>query len=465
MTRVSSAGGEGPVTPEDFAARMAALGPFEPHPHVAAAVSGGPDSLALAVLLRDWLAPRGGRLTVLTVDHGLRSESVAEAAGVGREMERLGIAHRVLHWDGARAPKNPGASRQASARAARYRLLLEACESAGIFHLALAHHLEDQAETFLLRLGRGSGLDGLAAMAPVSETSGLRLLRPLLDLPKARLQATLAARRLAWVEDPSNDDRAYARVRLRRLLPELAGEGMTPARLGTASQHLGRARVALESDVAALLARAARPDPAGFLDLDPAVLAGASQEVSLRALARCLMAVGGRDYTPRLERLERLHAALAAGLARPVTLGGCRVVPRQPPQGAARWLIVREAGRTQAAPLSPGGRLLWDGRFEVVLARGKGAGGGQQGGDMTVGPLGTAGWRALAAALESAGAGDRAARIPVAARGALPALRDAQGLAAVPPLGYFRDRWAAKRLKECRFAPANGLTSPAFTVV
>ncbi len=464
MVSMTPQSGDCPITAEDFAARMAALGPFEPRPHVAAAVSGGPDSLALAVLLQDWLAPRGGRLTALTVDHGLREGSAAEAAGVGSEMSRLGAGHRVLRWEGPKSPRTPGASRQAAARAARYRLLLEACEAEGIFHLALAHHLEDQAETFLLRLGRGSGLDGLAAMAPVSETNGLRLLRPLLDLPKARLQATLEARHLAWVEDPSNDDRAFARVRLRRLLPELAGEGMTPARLGSASHNLGRARAALESDVAAVLARAVRPDPAGFLDLDPALLAGASQEVSLRALARCLMAVGGRDYTPRLERLERLHAALQDGLARPVTLGGCRVVPR-PATAGGRWLIVREAGRTQAAALPPGGRLLWDGRFEVVLASGAGAGGGKKGGELTVGPLGTAGWRTLAAALESAGSGARAASIPVAARGALPALRDAEGLAAVPPLGYFRDPWAAKRLKECRFAPANGLTSPAFTVV
>ncbi|MGF1628511.1 MAG: tRNA lysidine(34) synthetase TilS [Kiloniellaceae bacterium] len=441
-----------PVTAEAFAARMAALGSFEPEPQVAAAVSGGPDSLALAFLLRDWVAARGGRLTALTVDHGLRSDSATEAAWVGGLMQAHGIAHEILTWQG----RKPAASRQAAARRARYELLLAACEVRGIFHLALAHHLEDQAETFLLRLGRGSGLDGLAAMAPVSETSGLRLLRPLLTLPKARLLATLEARGLDWVEDPSNEDSAYARVRLRRLLPELAGEGMTPARLGSASRHLGRARAALESDVAVVLARAARPDPAGFLDLDPAALAGASAEVSLRALARCLMAVGGAGYTPRLERLERLHACLRGGLAKAVTLGGCRVVPR-----GARWLVVREAGRTAAAALPPGGRLLWDGRFEVVMARGEVA----KGADMTVGPLGSAGWRDLVAALEKSGAGERVARIPAPARGALPALRDAAGLVAVPPLGYFRDRGAVKRLKVCRFAPTNGLTSPAFTVV
>jgi tRNA(Ile)-lysidine synthase len=438
---------------------MAALAPFEPRPEVAAAVSGGPDSLALTLLLHDWVTARGGCLAAFTVDHGLRPEAAREAAWVGRLLRSHGIAHRVLRWEG---PK-PAAARQAAARAARYRLLLAACEAAGIFHLALAHHLEDQAETFLLRLGRGSGLDGLAAMAPVRETSGLRLLRPLLACPKARLRATLEARGLDWIEDPSNDDSAYARVRLRRLLPALAGQGLTPARLGSASRHLGRARAALEGEVAAVLARAVRPDPAGFLELDPAVLAGASAEVALRALARCLMAVGGGDFAPRLERLERLHARLAAGLDRGVTLGGCRLLPRAEGSGP-RWLVVREAGRAAEAALPPAGRLLWDGRFELVLAPPEG-GAGAQGGTLTVGPLGSAGWRGLAAALEQAEAGARAARIPAPARAALPALRDAGGLAAVPPLGYFRDHGTAKRLKLCRFTPTNGLTGPAFTVV
>ena len=444
---MAATAGTGPLTADAFARQMAALGPFEPQPHVAVAVSGGADSLALTFLLQDWAAARGGRLTAFTVDHGLRPESAAEAAWVAELLAGEGIAHRVLRWHDPKpssAPvKKPGASRQAAARAGRYGLLLAACEAAGIFHLALAHHLEDQAETFLLRLGRGSGLDGLAAMAPVSETSGLRLLRPLLTLPKARLAATLAARHLAWVEDPSNDDGAYARVRLRRLLPELAGEGMTPARLGHASQHLGRARAALEGDAAAVLARAVRPDPAGFLDLDPALLAAASDEVSRRALARCLMAVGGCGYTPRLERLERLHACLRDGLAKGVTLGGCRVLPAKAASGESRWLIVREAGRTQPAALPAGGRLLWDGRFEVELTGATPENGLEADGEMTVGPLGSAGWRALAAALRGTGGGDRAARSPVAARGALPALWDAAGLAAVPPVGYFRDRGAA----------------------
>ncbi|MEO3428886.1 tRNA lysidine(34) synthetase TilS [Pelagibius sp. CAU 1746] len=454
------------VTPEAFGRLMAELGPFEPRPHVAAAVSGGADSMALALLLADWLAPRGGRLTAFTVDHGLRPGASEEAAWVAGQLKPQGIAHHILRWRGDKPAKKPGGSLQAAARAARYELLLRACEARGIFHLALAHHLEDQAETFLLRLGRGSGLDGLAAMAPVSETSGLRLLRPLLALSKAQLVEELEARGQDWIEDPSNADAAFARVRLRRLLPELAGEGMTPARLGSATHNLGRARAAIEADVAAALARAVRPDPAGFLDLNPEFLRRESAEVSLRALARCLMAVGGCDYTPRLERLERLHAYLEDGLERGVTLGGCRILPRETASGEGRWLIVREAGRSTEAALKPGGALLWDGRFEVRLARGAAAQPqGEAGGGMTIGPLGSAGWRRLAEALEAAGTGARAARIPAAARGALPAIRDRRGLAAVPPVGYFRDAGTAKRLKECRFAPQNGLTSPAFTVV
>jgi len=449
-----------PVNAEAFDRLMAPLGPFEPRPHLAVAVSGGADSLALAVLLADWLAPRGGSLTAFTVDHGLRPDSGREAAWVARLLKGRGIAHHTLRWRGARPAGQAGGSQQAAARAARYDLLLKACESRGVFHLALAHHLEDQAETFLLRLGRGSGLDGLAAMAPVSETSGLRLLRPLLPISKDELRATLQTRGLDWVEDPSNDDSAYARVRLRRLLPELAEEGMTPARLGSATHNLGRARAALEADVAAALARAVRPDPAGFVYLDPEVLGRESEEVSLRALARSLMAVGGCDYTPRLERLERLHVCLRSGLAKAVTLGGCRILPGTK-AADGRWLIVREAGRSAPAALKPGDALLWDGRFEVKLARSKAAASE----DLTVGPLGGEGWRHLAGALEAAGLGGRAAHIPTAARGALPAIRDNRGLAAVPPVGYFRDPAAAKQLKECRFAPTNGLTGPAFTVV
>lgn len=430
---------------DDFAALMAGLGPFGPRPRIAVAVSGGADSLALALLLRDWTTARDGALTALTVDHGLRPEAAREARWVGRSLRRQGLRHKILTWEG----RKPRSGLQAAARAARYRLLADWCARNGVLFLALAHHLDDQAETLLLRLGSGSGLDGLAAMSAVGETAALRLLRPLLGVPKARLEASLRARGLDWVEDPSNRDPRHARARLRQVMPALAAEGLTAPRLAAAADRLGRLRADLERQVGRFLARAVALHPAGFARLDPAALAAAPEEIGRRALARLLLCIGGADYAPRLERLERLYCRLAEGLETPATLGGCRVLP-QP----AGLLIVRET--RGLAPVDADGSLLWDGRFAVELA----AGGPERPGSLRIGPLGREGWRSLLAAAPSL----RGHPVPTAARAALPAVSDAEGLAAVPPLGYWRGPEARKWLKKCRFAPKNPLTPPGFTV-
>lgn len=171
-----------PVGGPEFARAMAALGPFESAPRLALAVSGGSDSMALALLASAWAEAKGGEATALIVDHGLRRGSAAEAGRVRAWLRARGIGCRILRWRGAK----PAANLQAAARAARYALLTGWCRKAGILHLLLAHQQDDQAETLLLRLGRGSGLDGLAAMAPLASGADLRLLRPLLDFPRAR---------------------------------------------------------------------------------------------------------------------------------------------------------------------------------------------------------------------------------------------------------------------------------------
>ncbi len=445
-----------PIGAAEFAALMARLGPFEDKPRIAAAVSGGADSLALAVLLHDWARPLGGRVTALTVDHGLRSEAAAEARFVGRTLKPLGLAQHTLRWRGAK----PEANVSAIARRARYDLLSGCCARRGLLHLALGHHLDDQAETFLLRLGRGSGVDGLAAMAPIVELPALRLLRPLLGLPKARLEATLRARGLSWIEDPTNRDSGQDRARLRRLLPALARECLTAARLATTAEHLGRARAALEHQLARLLVRAVTLDPAGFAWVDPAPLVAAPAELGLRALARVLITVGGAEYGPRLESLERLHGRISAGLTAGATLGGCRVLLRR-----GRLLVVREARNLPVIRLNSGQKLLWDGRFEVALRRagGRGAAMGLEL-ELELGPLGgpwgDAGWAEVRAAAPAA----VAARVPAPARAALPALRDRRGVLAVPHLSYRRPDSAATWLKSCRFRPKNVLIISAFTV-
>ena len=210
MARSAPAAPAEPLTLEEFAALLEALGPFERQPALAVAVSGGADSTALALLTREWTARRGGSLLALVVDHDLRAESAAEAAETMRRLADLGIAALCLRWTG---PK-PASGVQAAAREARYRLLAVACRERAILHLLLGHHAEDQAETVELRRRSGSGRAGLAGMPAVRELAGLRLLRPLLSVRRARLAATLRMRALPWTDDPSNRDPRFARTAL-----------------------------------------------------------------------------------------------------------------------------------------------------------------------------------------------------------------------------------------------------------
>jgi tRNA(Ile)-lysidine synthase len=436
-----------PLDAAAFAALMAPLGPFESRPLLAIAVSGGADSLALCLLAGVWAREREGTVVALTVDHGLRVEAAAEAARVGVWLAARGIHHRVLPWRPPADLRNV----QAAARAARYELLLGWCAAAGCLHLLTAHHREDQAETLLLRLARGSGLDGLAGMAPRHEMAACRLLRPLLAVPRARLAASLREIGQGWIEDPSNRNESYARVRLRAGAGLLAREGLSPTRLAATARHLGRARMALEDDVTRLLARAVRLHPAGFAVLDAKRLAAVPSEIALRALARLAATIGSADHPPRLERLERLFGALGGGLAAGRTLAGCRFLPRRGVVVVCREAATIEPPRT----LAPDATLRWDGRFEVTLAADAPLG-------LTVGALGAAGFGGHAAA------GGGRPTLPPAARATLPALRDLVGVVAVPHLNYTRPdfaRSAPNDMVSVAFRPRRPLTAPGFTVV
>jgi tRNA(Ile)-lysidine synthase len=293
------------------------------------AVSGGPDSTALLVLAAGWARRlrRPPKLLALTVDHGLRPQAAAEAAAVKRLARRLGVAHRTLRWRGAK----PKTGLQEAARLARYRLLTQAAARAGFAHILTAHTLDDQAETVLFRLARGSGLTGLAGIAavsllPVSGGSEIFLVRPLLHVPKARLIATLRTTGIAYSEDPSNTDPRYTRARLRVLMPALAREGLDAGGLSRLARRLRRAEAAIEFAVGAAraaLAPTAWPrrgpvafDAARFLDL-PA-------EVGLRLLGRAVAHTG--DEGPvELGKLEALYDALRRASRLRRTLAGAMI--------------------------------------------------------------------------------------------------------------------------------------------
>ena len=412
---------------------------------MAIAVSGGADSLALALLSDAWARHRGGRITALTVDHRLRPESAVEAQQVGAWLAARGIAHETLVWEGP----YPSSDIQAAARAARYRLLEGWCAEHGILHLLTAHHREDRAETFWQRLARGSGLDGLAGIAAVAERPDCRVLRPLLDVPPERLRARLRLEGQPWIEDPSNRNANFARVRVREARTALAAEGLSAERVEETLRHLGRARQALEAATAGLLARAVTVHPAGFAWLDAEALGRAEPELALRALAAVLATIGGADYPPRLERIERLYDALRRNdLGRGRTLGGCQLVA----QGAS-VLVWRELAEVEGPiALSPGKTLVWDGRFRVEAAMSCPEG-------VTVGPLGKD------RGSLSPDASRRLRTLPGAVRASLPALRDAEGLAGVPALQWVRGSAHFLGIAQITFRPSRGLSPVGFTVV
>ncbi|MCH7936057.1 MAG: tRNA lysidine(34) synthetase TilS [Proteobacteria bacterium] len=456
-----------PLSDDAFERMMDGLGPFEARPCVAVAVSGGADSLCLAVLVNRWAERRGGEITALTVDHGLRPEAAEETRRLGLWLDALSIEHRILPWTGSK----PRTGVQAAARGARYDLMNSWCREAGVLHLLLAHTRDDQAETMLLRLAAGSGADGLAAMSAIRETPDVRLLRPFLEVPKTVLVATLEAECQAWIEDPSNRDVKFARTRVRQAMK---AAGIRTKALARTAHRFGRARAALEAAASRVLACSARVHPAGFAHLDRARLEHAPEEVSLRALSRVIAAIGGREHGPRLVKLERLHGEMFSGAASPPapafsgTLGGCRIISEGGSEGG-KFLICREArGLPDSMSVHPGQRLAWDGRFLIRF-------GGFESGAETrfrLASLGSRGWSEVVRIRPDL----RAGPVPGPARDSLPALFDEDGVLAVPHLGFDRRQdidvkdtsdsakgpEAGPELVEIRFCPPQALSSAGF---
>ncbi|MGZ6021056.1 MAG: tRNA lysidine(34) synthetase TilS [Rhizomicrobium sp.] len=310
----------------------------------AVAVSGGGDSIALMHLLAAW-AKKSQRPQphVVTVDHGLRKESAADARKVMRWAKSAGLKSKALRWHGP----HPRSDIEAAAREARYRLMGEWARKNKITALYVAHTRDDQAETFLLRLMRGSGLDGLAAMRavtsyPLGEFRELSIVRPLLTLERAQVRSHLESLGHDWLEDAMNADERFARVRLRKAWAALEEAGLSKQRLASAASHLARAREALDAVTEAVLLRACRRFGSG-IQVDRAALVSAPREIGLRALAQLLMIVSGQAYRPRFERLERLFDQLAAGsIGGGCTLHGCRLyfVPKKDGAFGAETLAI-----------------------------------------------------------------------------------------------------------------------------
>ncbi|HEU0222528.1 MAG TPA: tRNA lysidine(34) synthetase TilS [Paracoccaceae bacterium] len=317
------------------------------------ALSGGGDSTALFALALDWARKRGCSLMALTVDHGLRPESAAEARAVADLCAREGVAHEVRAWQGWDGSGNL----QEAAREARRSILGAWARQHGLAAVALGHTADDQAETFLLRLARGSGVGGLAAMAACSEGQGFVWLRPLLQVRRATPRAFLRARGWSWIEDPSNGDPGYDRVKARAMLEALAGLGLTVERLVTTARHMADAREVLDAAEVALAGAALRWTALGEARLDAEALRQAPRGIALQLLADVLTAVAGASHPPRLEALDRLAGRVLAAEEGGTSLHGCILR-----LGGAQIVVRREPARV-APPVPARPETVWDGRW------------------------------------------------------------------------------------------------------
>jgi len=289
---------------------------------IAAAVSGGADSLALVLRLNDWARKQGVKVIGLTVDHRLRPESGAEAEYVARLLKKYGIEHHILVWEGDK----PQSDIEATAREARYDLLCGWCRAHGVKTLAVGHHCRDQAETFLLRLQRGSGLYGLSGILPVTVRDGIEIIRPQLTDNPDDLKQYLRERHIEWVEDPSNQCEDYQRVRMRKFLPQLEQEaGISVQRLAETATVLARTRAYFEEKIAALIANHVRWWQGAAVSLSKSVILAQHEEIRYRLLADLIQKIGGRMYAPEADEVLRLSRRLDAAVFNGCTLGHCEI--------------------------------------------------------------------------------------------------------------------------------------------
>jgi tRNA(Ile)-lysidine synthase len=383
---------------------MARLGPFEPRPALTVAVSGGADSMALALLAGNWVRQRQGTLRALIVDHGLRPESAEEAEITMGRLRRLEVSATRLTLTTLR----PGTALAERARIMRYEALSAACRSAGSLHLLVGHHAADQSETMMMRALGNSLTHGLAAMPALAEITGVRLLRPLLTFDPAALRRLLLDRGIQWAEDPSNHDHKALRPRLRHSSGRRSDGGV--ARLIEAARTVGALRAREETSTAAELANRTVLRPEGFALLSPG-------RISVAALAALIRTIAGSPYAPGLQQIADLAAR-----PRPATIAGVRLLTAG--RTGDGLLLVREEA-AMAESVEAGRDAVWDGRFRLVTDCSLPPG-------AFIGKLGP-----------DAARFRRRSCLPSAVLRTLPAIRFDKTLMAVPHLGYVIDNtWA-----------------------
>jgi len=335
---------------------------LEPSDSIAVAVSGGADSMVLAHVLKQWSVANNIRLVALTVDHGLRSESASEAQQVHAWLQDSGIEHHILHWRG----EKPSSNIQHHARNARYELLTTTCKTLGIDVLAVAHHGDDQAETVLMRLARGSGVDGLAAMEPIKYRDGLITIRPMLEVTKQDIIAYAQQQKIEWIEDPSNDSLEYDRVKFRQFLNGFADKHVITKRLCQTAKHMRRAQQVLDKQLHSLMSQVAVFELPSHICVDMSAWQKLDEEIQLRMLTSWMRMLNVDFYKPRFENLEHLAERLLDwNHFTGATLSGCVFKSNR-----GKLLIFREMSAIEnSSVVLTNKEVVWDGRVSCYYAQ------------------------------------------------------------------------------------------------
>jgi tRNA(Ile)-lysidine synthase len=435
-----------PITESEFAGLMALVGPFEARPTLAVAVSGGADSMALALMAHQWSGSRGGGCVGLTVDHGLRLESSHEAIKVGNWLDKYGISQHVLKCN----PPTHIYQTQKASREVRYKLLTEWCHQQGVLHLLLAHHMNDLAETLLMRLCKGSGVEGLAGMSSINEMRNVRLLRPFLKINKKRLRVSLKNWQQEWIEDSSNQDMRFTRSRFREVLES---EGLDINRFSKTASKMAHVRVLLEIQVNRSLANIVSLHPAGYGVINGEKLQQVPAQIGQRILSRILMCIGGGFYPPRGERIKTLWETIRnKRTISGYTCAGCFITHR-----AGKLIVIRELGaiKDKAYIKEKTSIFRWDRRFQIdknkIIEQKKAS-------PLVIKRLDNKGWRGIVAEDPRL----REVAIPSLVRPTLPAFWQEERVIAVPHLGVYNCDYIDK--ESVRFSPPCFLCPTIFTI-
>lgn len=396
-----------PLISEEWRARfdeaMAKFVPFEKNPSLAVACSGGADSAALVFLLQEWALRHGAKLVALIVDHGLRHEAAKEAIATQSLLSQAGIPSDILiHHPEDGEQKNKG-NLQEYARKQRYRLLCDWCRKAGIIHLFMGHQRDDGVETFFDHLGRGSGVDGLSLIRAERFLPECRILRPLLAFGREEIRTFLMVANISFIEDPSNQNDAFLRTRLRRFVKSIKSYDLPPQRISLAMQHLKNASILLEDQMNLFMARHLRFDAAGYVETSWEALLMLRKEEATRFLGALTAHLSGKIFRPRYrllcQALESMHEK------NDFCVAGCRIQIRK-----GRVFFFRHHHVFTRTSLMGKNTVRWDGRYDIDFLKNLE--------DIQIGALGKKG---VAQAFQR-GWKDALSPLPHPARLALPAL-------------------------------------------